>query len=92
MRLDLRPPVVQVTLSRRNVLSLLAKLGQPGSVCTILSSNVYGPDGGEIDQIELVVRVEPDAEHYAAREPAGLMHPVTEEIVRRMVDVLDGPG
>ncbi len=74
MRLDLltREKVV-ITLSQRNLLSLLAKLaGFPaGSACTITFAGEDGPS--------LVVHAEPDEEHYAARlAPPGRMHPETE--------------
>jgi hypothetical protein len=89
MRVDLLPQVVHVSLSERNVLALAGKLAQRDSYRTIVSRNVHGPDG-ELRPCVLVVSIEDNAEHYAGREPAGLMHPVTEEIVRRMVDELDG--
>ena len=62
---------VRVTLSRRNLLTLLAKLdGYPtNSACTIFREC----EGGET----LHVTAEEDAVHYAEREP-GEMHPVTE--------------
>jgi hypothetical protein len=75
MRLDraTRTEVV-VTLSRRNLLTLLAKLdGHPSnSACTILL-----PGGGEGP--ELLVRAEENDAHYQTRpEPPGPMHPDTE--------------
>lgn len=75
MRLDrvTRTQVV-VTLSRRNLLTLLAKLDghPPSSACTIVL-----PGGGEGP--ELVVRAEDDHAHYQKRrEPPGSMHPDTE--------------
>jgi len=61
----------EVTLSRRNLLSLLHKLEMRGSACTIIKS------GG------IVVHCQSDEECYAGREP-GPMHPDTEEFVREM--------
>jgi hypothetical protein len=73
IRNDANPanPAVGVELTRRNLLSLLAKLdGHPAdSACTIQS-----PDGF------LVKAVEDDA-HYSDRN-AGHMHPETEKMTR----------
>jgi len=69
-------PGVEVVLSRRNLLALLAKLDDypTQSTCTIL--------GGD-DAFGLTLRVEDDAVHYADRQ-AGAMHPDTEaEIARK---------
>ena len=57
-----------VTLSRRNLLTLLAKLEIPGSSRTIIK-----PDG-------TYVIAEPDELHYQGRVPPGPMTPETEEI------------
>ncbi len=62
-----------VTLSRRNLLTLLAKLDghPPHSACTILLP------GGEGAQ--LLVRAEENDEHYEKRsEPPAPAHPDTE--------------
>ena len=78
MRLDRAShTLVAVTLSRRNLLTLLAKLdGYPAdSACTIVFPGVEGP--------QLRVHAEEDAQHYAHRAaPPGPMHPDTEERVR----------
>lgn len=80
MRLELRPGVVHVTLSERNLRALLAKLsGHPaGSACTI---SYPVPDLGH-----LFVSAEPDEVHYANPErdtpTPGEMHPETEEHLR----------
>jgi hypothetical protein len=75
MRLDrVTRTEVMVTLSRRNLLTLLAKLdGHPSnSACTILLTG-----GGEGP--ELLVRAEDNDAHYQSRpEPPGSMHPDTE--------------
>jgi hypothetical protein len=67
---------VVVTLSRRNLRTLLAKLDghPPGSARAIMK---------DVDRATtLVVRAEEDDAHYADRPP-GAMHPLTEaEIVR----------
>lgn len=69
---------IQVTLSRRNLLVLLAKLdGNPrDSLCTIAAPKIYG---------KVIVTAEEDDEHYAhpSRHGAdpGLMHPDTEATI-----------
>ena len=71
MRLELREDGgIQLTLSRRNLLTLLRKLdGHPAdSKCTI--------EGGD-DAAGVFVKAEEDDVHYADR-PAGRMHPETE--------------
>jgi hypothetical protein len=79
MRIDLVTPThIQITLSQRNLLALLAKLDgyPPDSVCTITTT---GPDGPM-----LVVHAEDDEEHYGERpEPPGPMVPDTEARIRR---------
>ena len=74
MRLDsITRTRVVVTLSRRNLLTLLAKLDghPPNSACTIVLPGDEGPD--------LQVRAEDDDAHYQQRpEPPGAMHPETE--------------
>lgn len=79
MRLEIQGRTVRVTLSRRNLRTLLAKLdgNPPDSAC-------------EIQKIEddglLCVHAEPDDVHYshASRygEPPGAMHPLTEAAIR----------
>jgi hypothetical protein len=72
-------PLIQVRLSRRNLLSLLVKLDTAGSVCPLLHED------GDVEatcergsEYLLVVEAEDDAEHYRGRGIAGIMHPVTE--------------
>lgn len=79
MRLDrVDTEVVEVVLSRRNLLALLAKLDgfPPDSANTILFP-------GDEAQPTLVVRAESDDRHYGRREAgAGPMHPATESRLR----------
>jgi hypothetical protein len=60
---------VEVTLSRRNLRALIAKLGDSDSKRTI----VRDEDNG----MRLIVCSEPDDEHYGERPP-GMMAPWTE--------------
>jgi hypothetical protein len=97
MRLDIvnddDTRLVVVVLSRRNLLSLLAKLDMPGSARTITSRNCW-EDGAltplsaaeaasrGVPQTVLVLQSEGD-EHYLTRSsPPGEMHPQTETFVR----------
>jgi hypothetical protein len=85
---------VEVTLSRRNLLTLLQKLDMPGSMRQIENNDCYedgvqtpfypGEDqGSDLARTRLVLRCEDDGEHYAKR-PAGPgpMHPATERFVQ----------
>lgn len=83
MRLDISPAAVIVTLSKRNLLALLQKVDDATSSRTLVSGYVY-EDSRLFDGIELVVRCEPDAEHYADREPPGLVHPRAETFIAQM--------
>jgi hypothetical protein len=74
--------LVLVTLSRRNLLALLAKLDEPASWRTIAGGYVYC-DEELVDGVTLAVRSEPDELHYADREPPGPMLPSTEASIRR---------
>ena len=70
--------MVEVKLSRRNLLSLLHKLEMPSSHCMIAK-----PEG-------FVIEAEPDEVHYAGRaEGPGPMHPDTEAFVRDMEAALE---
>ena len=84
----------QVTLSRRNLLTLLQKLDMAGSMRQIENNDccedgVQTPfyphelEASDLPRTTLVLRCEDDAEHYAKR-PAGpgLMHPATERFVQ----------
>ena len=68
-----------VTLSRRNLKTLLAKLDgfPPESACEIFKE--FGPDVGHLH-----VRVEEDEPHYKKTELhyPGFMHPETEARIR----------
>lgn len=73
--------IVQVDLSKRNLLSLLHKLEMEGSARTIWTADNV-PDG-----YILSVRSESDEEHYAGREYGpGIMHPETETFVAAQQD------
>ncbi|MGE3413608.1 MAG: hypothetical protein AB7L91_15430 [Dehalococcoidia bacterium] len=77
-RLEMAEGLVMVTLSRRNLRSLLHKLDWPESARAITNGDCYR-DGEPIGDVLLVLRAEDDDEHYAARpDPRGLMHPRTE--------------
>jgi hypothetical protein len=69
--------LVLVTLSRRNLLALLAKLDEQVSGRKITGGYVFCDDD-LLDGVTLAVRSEPDEEHYADREPPGPMSPTTE--------------
>ncbi|KAB2850607.1 MAG: hypothetical protein F9K44_04385 [Hyphomicrobiaceae bacterium] len=74
-----------MTLSRRNLLALLHKLEMPGSARTLMT-DYDCPEGWS-----LVVRSEPDDEHYGARaEPPGPLHPMSEIFVRLAASDEDG--
>jgi hypothetical protein len=66
---------VEVVLSRRNVLALLDKLGQPESTRTIGSEDCP-------EDMELVVRIEDDEDHYSGRgQPPGQLEPRTADFL-----------
>jgi hypothetical protein len=85
---------VEVTLSRRNLLTLLHKLDMPGSMRQIenndcLEDGVQTPyyphevEASDLPPTILVLRCEDDGEHYAKRPAgAGPMHPATESFVQ----------
>ena len=75
MEIEHRPSGTWVILSKRNLLSLLAKLnGQPaGSACTIAKAAVGGS--------YFYVKAEEDAVHYSGRKP-GPMALETEEAIK----------
>lgn len=77
MRLDLHRSAVVVTLSRRNLLTLLHKLERGTSACTLVSGNAYR-DRVEVDDVQLVVTAERDELHYAHRDAPGTVHPLEE--------------
>lgn len=72
MKLDVTASVVDVRLSRRNILSLLHKLDKVGSSRTLVK---YDPNG-----TCLMVRAEEDDAHYGAVQP-GEMTPDTEAFI-----------
>jgi hypothetical protein len=75
MKLEVKPDlhVAEITLSRRNLRTMLQKLDMAGSARTIYSDG-WGPDG----TWRLILCSEDDDEHYRDRKPPGPMHPQTE--------------
>lgn len=75
---------VIVTLSRRNLLTLLQKLDMPGSAREFHNNDCW-EDGEQCPLFggtTLVMRSEDDDEHYGRRAaPPGLMHPDSESFV-----------
>ena len=80
MKIEVMDPgrLIEITLSRRNLLTLLAKIASypPKSACTIKR------DCRELGF--LVVKGESDEVHYALRVAPGRMHPDTESAVRAL--------
>jgi hypothetical protein len=74
---------VEVTLSRRNLLSLLHKLDWEDSERT-LQKHLYP------SEILLTVMAEDDEEHYGDRE-AGVMHEKTERFIEQQAEVRREP-
>jgi hypothetical protein len=72
---------VVVTLSRRNLLSLLHKLEMRGSRRTIANNDAY-VDGVAAAGLLLVLQAEDDESHYGARiAPPGPVHPATQRFI-----------
>jgi len=67
--------MIVLTLSRRNLVSLLHKLEMPVSARTIVKDS----DDGEA----VFIQVKPDEEVYVDRPP-GRMHPETEAFMARL--------
>jgi hypothetical protein len=74
LKVDTGSRVVEITLSRRNLLSMLHKLDHMGDSALAIFRQM--PNGWF-----LTFRGEHDETHYAQRE-AGEMHPLTEKFVR----------
>ena len=72
-KIDITNKRVIVTLSKRNLLALISKIGRPESAATIYKS----VDGG----YTLFVAGVLDTEHYIDRKP-GLMHPKDEAFIQ----------
>lgn len=70
-------------------MALFAKLADPFSARMLATGNVYR-DGEEIDGVTLIVRCEPDADHYADRLPPGPMRPSIEAVIQLLST--DGSG
>jgi hypothetical protein len=87
-RVEKDGPVLVVTLSERNLLSLLTKLHTDGSACQIENTDV--PD----DLLFVRIQAEPDDLHYSSPSrngaPAGPMHPLTERLVAAVREACDG--
>jgi hypothetical protein len=81
---------VHITLSRRNLETLLSKIDRPESARTI---------GRQTDKGAVWVTSEPDEYHYQGREP-GIVHPLDEPVkpkppapVEQLVEIeLSGPS
>ena len=76
-------PLVQVVLSKRNLLALLHKVDQDWSQKTITNDYIYV--NGELlppEVVDFVIIAEPDEEHYADRDaPPGPMIDRTEAFI-----------
>lgn len=79
MRLNIIGDLVVVTLSERNLRSLLAKLeGHPPNSHKTITSQFE-------DGLQLIVHAETDEEHYEGRPFApGIMHPATETAMKAL--------
>lgn len=79
MKLQFKPGKVEVTLSERNLLTMLDKLQWEDSSREIQSNDVRNPDGEYLNGILFCLHAETDEEHYGRRlDPPGAMHPDTE--------------
>ncbi len=72
---------LEVVLSERNLLTLLAKVRRADSAATLVKFDTAGAH-------VLVVRAEDDETHYGARTP-GPMHPLEEEFLKRVQPSLE---
>jgi hypothetical protein len=77
---DLSEDAAVVSLSKRNVLSLLAMLGDGRVLPALASANTYRD--GQREPLLLVVVPEPDETHYAGRPAPGPLRPRTEALIR----------
>ena len=78
MRLDcVDRDLIHITLSERNLRALLAMLHGHPPESEVTINIQYFPG------LVLAVHAEPDAVHYKGRRSPGLMHPATEEAIRR---------
>lgn len=69
MRLEMRNGMLVMILSERNLRTLLTKLRQGDSACTIVCQGI------------VAVRAEHDEQHYENRIAPGEMHPTTEQLL-----------
>lgn len=74
-----RNPDGSITLSRRNLLTLLSKIDQPASARTLFAGQ--GGVGGFGDG-PVIVRAESDEVHYANREDGGPVSPESEAFIQ----------
>jgi hypothetical protein len=85
VRLELTDQVALVCMSARNLAALQHKLTLPaGASYRMLPSGDVYRDGLPVEKPLLIVRAEPDAEHYGdprRLEPPGPMHPATEQFI-----------
>lgn len=73
--------IIELTLSERNLLSLLTKCYIVDSARTLESGDVFAADGEKLIGVFRVV-AEKDEDHYEGREyPPGKMHPTTEAML-----------
>lgn len=79
MKLEVKGDLVRVTLSKRNLLTLLTKLDHDWSAKSIYL-DAEKPGGKK-----LLLVAESDDEHYANRAAPGVMHPQTEEDIKNVV-------
>jgi hypothetical protein len=75
MEMDKTALATEVRLSKRNLLALLDKVDDPGSLTTLVRRTKAGL---------LIVKAEPDAEHYGDREP-GPMSERSEAAIQQEV-------
>lgn len=71
--------LIEVTLSRRNLLALLSKVDDPDSARIITR---------QCDGAFLIVRAEPDSEHYQDRVPGRMFAKSEEFIVNSEADLI----
>ena len=74
MKLKVENNLITVKLSKRNLLALLHKVDSPDSAKTLFKQTD--------DDYRLILIAEPDSLHYQDNEPAGKMHPSTEEFIK----------
>jgi hypothetical protein len=81
------PAAAHVTLSRRNLLALLAMLDEPTHVSKTIAGHFEPSDANGHRWQYLEVTAEEDAEHYAGRQPGRM----GARIEKRLVQAASGP-